>query len=177
MAVSSIVTLPAQPTVGASIWIPLGGDGVYAPIGYFDVLNQVVGDASGGNATLQINFDRRYTNLLSFVNVGVQADTAAGDFQIAMEEIDGAALGLAVNGTLPGVAETFVTVNSAYMWYPPPVFYPGAGQVRAVFPNVDATETYQATVQVFAYNRDVRSRMNMTWLHQIVPSTNAPVAS
>ncbi len=176
MAVASTITLPAQPSQGAVTWVPLGGDGVTAPIGYYDVDVQLVGDASGGNAVIAITFDARYTNLCAWANVKVFADTAAGEFSISMTR-SGAFSGLIIVGTLPGVTEGFVTANSTYLWYPPPVFYAGDGRIQAFFLNVDATETYVMTLQVFAYNRDVRNRMNMTWLHQIAPSTNAPVAS
>ncbi len=177
MAVTETVTLPAQPTIGSTIWVPLGGDGVTAPIGYYDVLARIVGDASGGVATVHIIFDNRYTNLLAWSNIGILADTAAGDFALQMEKSNTALTSIQVVGTIPGVAESFIGQNSSYLWFPPPTFYAGDGQVRFFTPNVDATESYQMAIQVFAYNRDVRNRMNMTWLHQIVPSTNAPVAS
>ncbi len=158
------------------MWVPLGGDGVTAPLGYYDVDTRVVGDASGGTAQLAVLFDPRYTNLCAWVNIGILADTAAGDFALQLLPVVGVA-GLTIVGTIPGVAESFTSQNSAYLWYPPPVFYAGEGVTRAFFPNVDATETYSLTTQIFMYDRDVRNRMNMTWLHQLIPSTNAPIAS
>lgn len=158
------------------MWVPLGGDGVTAPLGYFDVDSRVVGDASGGTAQIAIHFDPRYTSLLAWANISVLADTAPGDF--AMQLLPSlTTAGLIIVGTLPGVEEAFTSSNSAYLWYPPPIFHAGNGVCRVFFPNVDATETYSMAVQVFVYNRDVRNRMNMTWLHQLIPSTNAPVAS
>ncbi len=154
----------------------MGGDGVTAPIGYYDVDAQLVGDASGGNAVIAVTFDGRYTSLLAFANVKVFADTAAGEFSLTLSR-SGAFSGLSVVGTFPGVAESFVTANSAYLWSPPPIFFAGDGRLQAHFVNVDATETYILQCQVFAYDRNVRNRMNMTWLQQTMPATNAPVAS
>ncbi len=176
MAVTSEITLPAQPGIGVVTWVPLGGDGVTAPIGYYDVVNQVVGDASGGNATCSVIFDGRYTSLLAWANPKIFADAAAGEFSMDLTR-SSAFNGLNVVGTFPGVAEAFVTANSSYLWYPPPIFFAGDGRVRFNALNVDATETYVLQCQVFAYDRNVRNRMNMTWLHQLIPSTNAPVAS
>lgn len=176
MSVVSTVTLPAQPTVGSTRWVPLGGDGVTAPLGYFDVNSRVVGDAGAGTAQLAVHFDPRYTSLCAWANIAVLADTAAGNFAIQLLP-NLTSSGLIVVGTLPGVAEAFTSTNSAYLWYPPPVFHAGNGVVRVFFPNVDATETYELTTQIFAYDRDVRNRMNMTWLHQLIPSTSAPTAS
>ncbi len=149
MAVTELVVLPAQPTIGATIFVPLGGDGVTAPLGYFDCLARIVGDASGGNSLVQINFDSRYTSLLAYAQVGILADTAAGDFAITTERSDTALTGIQVVGTFPGVAESFIGQNSSYVWYPPPVFHACDGQVRFFCPNVDATEAYQMTAPVF----------------------------
>ncbi len=177
MSVTEAVVLPAQPTIGATIWVPLGGDGVTAPIGYYDVLARIVGDAGGGVAQVSIGFDSRYTSLLAYANVGVLADTAATEFVIQTERSSTALTGIQVNGTMPFTLEASFGQNSSYLWFPPPIFYAGDGQVRFFTPNVDATESYHMTAQVFVYNRDVRNRMNMTWLHQITPSTNAPTAT
>lgn len=176
MAVTSSVILPAQPDAGVVSWVPLGGDGVTAPLGYYEVDLQLVGDASGGNATINITFDGRYTNLLSWANLKIFDDTAAGEFSVDLTR-SAAFNGLHQVGTYPGITEAVVTVNSAWLWYPPPLFFAGDGRLRVIQVNVDATETYVVQAQVFAYDRDVRNRFNMTWLHQITPSTNAVTAS
>lgn len=177
MSLLSTTQLPAQPTVGTTVWVPLGGDGVTAPLGYYDVQSRLVGDAGGGSASIQVIFDTRYTNLMSFANIGVQADTAATEFSLDFQKSSAALTSIQINGTMPFTLEASFTQNSSYMWYPPPVFFAGDGQVLFRTVNEDATETYSLTLQVFAYNRDVRNRMNMTWLHQISPSVNAPTAT
>lgn len=176
MSVSEVFQIPNQPTIGSVAWVPLGGDGVTAPIGYYEVDAQIVGDVSGGNASVSCAFDPRYTNLLAWVNIKIDDDTAAGEFHMDLVRSAGVT-GINVVGTFPGVTEGFAALNSCYLWYPPPLFFAGDGRVRFNAVNVDATETYVMDLQVFAYDRDVRNRMNMTWLHQLIPSTNAPVAS
>ncbi len=141
MSVSSEITLPAQPGVGRVDWVPLGGDGVTAPQGYYDIDVQLVGDASGGTASIVVNFDIRYTSLISFVNAKIEADTAAGEFSLDLERSAGISGGVHVVGTFPGITEGVVLVNSAYLWYPPPIFYAGDGRARFFCVNVDATST------------------------------------
>ncbi len=176
MSVSSVFELPAQPTTGSAVWVPLGGDGVTAPLGYYDVVTTIVGDVSGGTAQLRVDFDPRYTNLCAWANVKIIADTAAGDFAIHLNP-NATTAGLTIVGTMPGVAEAVFSTNSAYLWFPPPLFHAGEGTLIAFWANVDATETYSLSAQIFVYDRDVRNRMNMTWLHQLIPSTTAPTSS
>jgi len=176
VSVTDSFTLPGQPTVGFAAWVPLGGDGITAPLGYYDVNARLVGDAGGGVAQIAMSFDPRYTNLLSFLNLQVFADTAATEFAVDLIRNSSFA-GINLAGTLPFVTEGLVTTNSAWIWYPPQQFYAGEGRVRYTTDNVDATETYAFTAQVYAYNRDVRRYMNMTWLSSIIPSTNSPAAT
>ncbi len=178
MAIASTVLLPDQPAAGGGTkFTPFGGDGTQAPLGCYDVDMHLVGDASGGNAVLTIGFDPRFTSMLVYVLAHVIADTAAGEYQLQLFDNDTALPNIRVIGTLPGVAETFVSVNSAYLWSPPPIFMAGAGRIGASFPNVDVTETYGIAASIFVFNRDVRQISPMQFLNMSRVGINAPVSS
>lgn len=178
MAVSSTVTLPQQAAVGqGTLYTPFGGDGKSAPLGIYDVDIRVVGDAGGGNAGVTIAFDPRYTSVIAYVLAYVIADTAAGDFQLAIEDSVQALPNTRIVGTLPGVAEAFQAQNSIYMWYPPPIWLDGNGTVSASYVNVDATETYGMSVQMYVFDRNVRQIEAAQFLNMVRIGNNAPVAS
>jgi len=178
VAVAETVLLPAQPTLGqGSLFTPFGGDGRSSPLGIYDVDARIVGDASGGNAVITIGFDPRYTSLVGWAQPGVIADTAAGEFVIQVQNsVTGLPNARAI-GTLPGVAEAFTAINSAYLWFPPPLYLPGDGRLIATFANVDATETYDLACQIYVFDRDVRQLTAMQWLNLTRVGVNAPTAS
>lgn len=83
MAVTTTLTLPGQPDGGLAEYVPLGGDGHTAPLAAWMVWGMTdTGDASGGNATLAIVMDPRYTALVSYVALSIRQGTAAdADFR------------------------------------------------------------------------------------------------
>ncbi len=177
MAVSATVVLPAQPATGLTTFIPLAGDGLFSPLGYYLVENNVVGDASGGVATVQIGGDPRYTNLFSFVNAKVSSAAAATDFLISMSfnaagPIDNQ---IQVVGTMPFVGA--VGLESCYLWYPPPILWTTAGFLQMACINVDVTETYQLFTQVYCFAKDVTNVMPLSLLMQSLVTASAPTAS
>ncbi len=177
MAVAIAVSLPSQPSQGAAEYVPLGGDGKAAPMGCYFVRAEVDGDASGGNATLTINLDPRYTNLVAFVNLKIGVDATAGDFFLGT--FTGTGLDAAapeIVGTIPQVATSVNTNNSSFLWYPPPVFYQQEGQVFAAVPNVGVLETYKLLVEVLIFDADVRRITALPFLMMNVPGVSAPAA-
>lgn len=69
MAVSEEITLPSQPALGENVYTPLGGDGWSAPHSVWEVAMSLAGDGSGGNNTLQVNFDPRWQAIVSYVRI------------------------------------------------------------------------------------------------------------
>ncbi len=176
MSVITTVTLPAQPTIGQSVYTPLGGNGYSAPHGCYMVESSVVGDASGGTGTVQIQGDARYVNLFAFINAKIAADAAAGDFQLSLEQTSGSAEpNVHVVGTIPQVATTF-SLNAAFLWYPPPIYFKGQGIATAAFPNVGVGETYRMAVQVYLFRIDVLQATPLPILQWNVPGVSAPAA-
>ncbi len=166
--------LPAQPTQGSTNYIPLGGDGRSAPLGCYFVNIEVDGDASGGNADLTIRGDVRYTNLVAYMNLKVQADAAAGDFMMRITDPNPPRPQIV--GTIPQVATGVATDNATFLWFPPPIYFQGGGSMSAVLPNVGVNETYKLEIEVLVFDIDVRRLSPLPLLMLNVPGVSAPAA-
>jgi len=178
VSVSSTVSLPAQPAQGEQSYIPLGGDGKFAPLGCYFCRLEVDGDAGGGTASLTINCDVRYTNLIAYSNLLIEADAAAGDFALRIEQTGQIATPdrVTIVGTIPNVATGVNSDNSSFLWYPPPLFYQGAGVAISKCLNVGVNETYKLAIEVFVFDINVKRLAPMTWLMQNVPGVSAPAS-
>lgn len=178
MSVIVAMTLPGQPILGSSVYLALGGDGRVAPMGCYFVRLEVAGDASGGNAIVTINLDERYTNLVAYANALIAVDAAAGDFSILVQEA-GAAPGPGaphIVGTIPQIATGVTTDNASFLWYPPPVYFQGGGQVTVSYPNVGVGETYKLQIEVYVFDINVRRITPLPVLQMNVPGVSAPAA-
>ncbi len=177
MSVNAAVTLPAQPTQGTSVYEALGGDGRQAPHGCYFCTLEVAGDATGGVASMTITFDVRYTNLVAYMNLGIEADAGAGDFMLRLQ---GAANAFPprpqIVGTIPQVASTLTADNAEFLWYPPPVFFQQQGIATASVPNVGVNETYKLQIEILVFDPDVRRLAPLPWLMLNVPGVSAPAA-
>ncbi len=178
MSVSISGTLGAgQPDESQIVWVPLGGDGKVAPLGCYVARVEVVGDAGGGTATCSISGDTRYTNVAAWLTFEVEADAAATDFRMRMlNDAQGSQPIVNIVGTAPHVATTVATVNTAFLWFPPPMLYPDGGFFEAVTLNVSASETYRLTGEFFMFDRDIRQITPLPFLMQNFPGVSAPAA-
>ncbi len=180
MAVSETVTLPAQPTAGGfAIFSPMGGNGQQAPLGCYFVKAEILGDASGGLASVVVNLDSRYTNLVAYVNAVVEDDAAAGDFVITLGATgSGDSNRATVVGTIPE-ADVAVEDHSAFLWFPPPLYFggsTGAGSVGMHMTNVGALETYKFFLQVYCFDVNVQRLTPLPFLQMNVPGVSAPAS-
>ncbi len=169
MAVSADVALPAQPATGSQSIVPYGGDGAYAPLAEYLVDTRVAHDASGGNATLTITMDRRYTNALTFCVAIVSGAAAASEYllQLARSATSNEAA-ISIVGTMPFVAASFATSSTQFLWYPPPMFYQTEGQLSMIVPNVDG-DTSILRAQIYCFNDRVRQTTPLPYLLQNFP--------
>ncbi len=173
MSVSASLTLPAQPAVGVSRFTPLGGDGTSAPLGCYLTTLSVVGDASAGTATVILALDARFTNLIAFIDATVASAAAAPDFHLAIN--DGVQNpSVIVTGTMPHTA--IETTNASFLWYPPPLYWIQNGRCTGTYVNVDATETYSITLQVYVFHPEVTRITPLPFLQWNVPGVSAPAA-
>ncbi len=178
MSVNGVVTLPGQPDQGATVYMALGGDGTTAPLGCYFTTLEIEGDVSGGNAALTVTFDVRYTNLVAYMNLGIAADAAAGDFMMRLQNdaLNTFPPRPQIVGTIPQVGTGVTTDNAEFLWYPPPVFFQQAGIATASLPNVGVLETYKLQMEILVFHPDVRRITPLPWLMQNVPGVSAPAA-
>lgn len=178
MSVSVSGTLGGgQPAASQIVWVPLGGDGKAAPLGCYVFRVEVVGDAGGGTATCGVFGDERYTNIAAWLNFEVEVAAAAPDFQIRMLNDSVASQPqVIIVGTAPHVATTVATVNSNFLWYPPPMLYPQGGFWESRSLNVGAGETYRLSGEVFIFDADIRQIAPLPVLLMNFPGVSAPAA-
>ncbi len=177
MAVSETVVIPAQPTTGVIEFLPLGGNGQIAPLGCYMIDVQLAGDASGGLAAISVSLDPRYTNLVAFYSATVDSAATAPDYFMDIRA-DAAASGFsgpAIVGTMPHTA-IVSTPSASFLWYPPPIYYPGGGHISLAMLNVDATEVYAIVAEVYCFDIDIRKITPMGILQMNVPGVSAPAS-
>jgi len=154
MAVTTTVTMPDQPATGQVRYIPLGGDGYVAPHSAYSCFISHAMDASGGNSSINLQFDQRFTQMISYMRsevVGVAADTAVRQFI----RIDGDEI---ISDTTFGTYWVGTALSSR-LWKPPGVIGTSTPSMTAYMTsqmvNVDG-DTHNFTCRV--YNFDKRAR-------------------
>lgn len=162
MSVSDSVQLPEQPTLGATEITPLGGDGWSDPHSRTFCNIQLASASGGGTNILIIRLDPRYTQIVAFATVGVNAGVA--DPITGRVELDCSPFEAWVQGLSMPLRDTGTTgTEHTAIWTPPSVLCsadPSSDstsqpRVRMIIPNVD-TET--ASLSIMCYNFDKRAR-------------------
>jgi len=148
------MNLPDQPTTGTTHILPLGGDGVQAPISLQVVQMDVASDASGGSSNLSIASDPRYTSLIAWLTVTFTSSAAATVGRVTIQ-----------NSSAWQWSETRLNVNFATQaraiatFEPPPILLTNdsvfTGQLLSAWDNVD-TETQELRVSILNFDRNLR---------------------
>lgn len=158
MSVSSAVTLPAQPTSGVVRYVPMGGDGFYSPQAAYHVSNHAVtGDASGGNATLQVVMDDRHCSLLSYLTISIIQGTSA-DADVRLSLASGQTPLQAFQGPVVAISATVIGQTITKTWNPPAYLIPGGpnvGTIECRALNVDG-DVYRIGALIYLF--DIRAR-------------------
>ncbi len=154
MAVDDSFAMPEQPASGQCRYIPLGGDGFTAPHSAYSIVVNLAGAAGGGNSTITVYGDERFTQMVSYMRnetVGVSADTDQRMFVLidALEVIQ-------INE--PAI-HSAVTSSASILWKPPGIIFSSRNKTDSrllgQFLNVDGdTHNFNARV----YNFDKRAR-------------------
>ncbi len=123
VSVSVSFSLP-ESNVAPSVveYIPLHGDGYSAPHSAFYGNAQVVGDASGGTATMLVGKDERFSHLIQFLSPEVLAATAE-PFEIRIGRSD--KISYFVVGVMP-VSTVLGSALSTTLYTPPPMIDPNS---------------------------------------------------
>lgn len=163
MTVAAEFILPAQPPQGSFEVKPLGGDGRIYPILQYSGRCDVVGDASGGVARVNIGFDTSYTAMVASLMGRVVAGTGLGTIDVVLdvlEQGDDQIASHQVCTEITGIG----TVTHLCLWKPPAKFVapridantgtPSSFQGRIVNPG--AGVTFQLFFDVLMWRPEAR---------------------
>lgn len=147
MAVTSTITLPAQPGAGSSRLVVLAGDGRISPKSMYEVQVQLAGDVSGGLSTITVNFDPRYECWIKRMELSVLAAAANETYQMTQR-----VAGSGFNSTISG--QTFRNAVSGFTpgaaWWDPPFLLP-IDQATCIIANTDG-DTHVLTLWIANFN-------------------------
>ncbi len=171
MTIAETLVLPAQPALGSTEFIPLGGNGYTAPQSAFLVDMQVLGDASGGNISTRIDRDPRFEHLISLMQVESNNTAAVGYLFNLTRSVIGTVGTLHQVGTtiLDGITD--ITLSSA-LWTPPPMIEPFLWQMFTE--NVD-TFTVKFKCLVYNFQIDASQKIPLSTLLASVPRASSVV--
>lgn len=162
MAVTSSVTIPAQPTAGLLDYIPLGGDGFTAPFAAWSLIgHSVTGDATAGAASLGCVMDMRFTSLVAFVSIDISQASAA-DADLRIQLVGSGVTTQAQNLVSPSISATVASNTIGHLWCPTPMILPGGVKDASDLPRISArllnvdTDVYSMSALIYLFNIRVR---------------------
>jgi len=175
VSVADFVQLPGQPTSGGVRTVPLGGNGWTAPHSTTLININQASDASGGSNLLSIEFDPRYTTLVSFINIGVGAAAAAAGSKIQIaddQDHNVVRYGTYEYGAITGLS------NGGVTWSPPALLC-SSSQMQIAgtlgFPRIDSWldntdgETHYLRARVYNFDKLARERTPLPILLASLP--------
>lgn len=146
MAVSDIFTLPAQPGTGTSSYVPLAGNGFSSPHSMWIIDAQLTMDASGGDASVRVSFDPRFSCIAQVLSIeSTDTTQRAGEFNITVQ--DSAAF-----FSVAKLLEVGVAADHLALWSPPPIVRADRFIVRT--PNID---TFELRARMILLNYDINA--------------------
>jgi len=158
ISISETLVLPAQPAIGATTYIPLGGDGYSAPFAAYSVQGfEMDGDVSSGVVSQIITTDERFCSLVSYVAGSInQATPANADFRQTISSPR--QVPLMNNAGVVTALDAAFTAECNVMWNPPAVILPGAtdiGTIVNIWENV-LDDTFRMHCLIYLFNIRVR---------------------
>lgn len=163
MAVSSTVKVPAQPSVGGTVFTAMAGDGYTSPLSMFEVNVQLTMAAGGGLATVTIDMDDRFDGLVVHTELTLFGSTVAQQYSIGLRQrgsvVTYRAFGLTNVGDL-------ALEDQEASWDPPPLF--DTEQCIAQMDNTDG-DTMHFTIWVYNFRRGVLKTVPMHLLLRSIP--------
>ncbi len=169
MSVTETITLPAQPTVGNTTFLPLGGNGFTSPHSMYTVAMAIDGDASGGIIQAKVNLDPRYAALISVMQGQSDSAVQADDYRFAIEA-KGGVFFLSNVGTMKYSAwEAYNRIT----WNPSGLMDPDSASFQCV--NVDATETYSFSFIVYNFDINAPQQIALPQLFSVLPRASSAI--
>lgn len=124
MAVAVETTLPNQPAIGINTYSPLGGDGWTAPHSVSEFSMSSAGDASGGNNQITLEFDPRFTSIVSYVRLS--NSSASGLLEMVLTMFPVGRSQPQVQAFANAVPVLSLTSINLLTWCPPPLAHMGS---------------------------------------------------
>jgi len=167
MAVSATFRLPYGPnswdiSAGYTRVTPLGGNGYDNPHQELNFRLSLTGDATGGNSTLQLDFDNRYATVVDILICGVSADPGAAvdHYASITKHIAGASGSFVIN--TDDIPYNNALTGSYKQWLPPlEVYTPDAISqdfINSVMPNVNG-QIHQVIGKLLYWNRQALEKV------------------
>lgn len=158
MSVTVIANLPETgATTGVStLYEPLGGDGMTAPLSATFIQTTVTGDASGGNAILTVNIDPRWAQILDYATLKVE--NLALDQSVSWQVHNGNTAQLA-NETQNLIAPVSAQFQAPItIWYPPLMTLvqsnPDSVPSMSAFVNNNVSDVYTCQWKLLNFDRE-----------------------
>lgn len=165
MSVSETILLPAQPTTGITQIVPLGGDGMTAPMSMSYTEADQTGDATGGTTRIIFRLEEAHAHMVAWL--AVQVDSASAD-EVSLINLVWGARGENLADSLVMIYNTGGGGNGAYgVWKPPPLMIEprpvnpalntgGAPYIEAYVANSDG-EVLKCTLLTYQFHPNARS--------------------
>lgn len=171
MAVSVATTLPAQPAIGLNTYVPLGGDGWTAPHSVAEFSISSVGAAGGGNNTITLTFDPRFTSIVSYVRLVNAGASAAIEMLLRMRPpLPRVQPQVEAFANQAGVLSLFT--QNLFTWAPPPL--PHMGILEGVTTNVDG-DTLSMMGYIYQFQVDVLQKVPLNFVLAALPRGDSQV--
>lgn len=146
MTVALAWELPAQPggVSGIQTWVPLGGDGLTAPLAAYSLRAIRLDGATSGPASIACTLDPRFCSMVSYATAAV-GGTLSTDMWIKITvESDSHAV-MVKTQEVPLTDSDLGSHQCQLLFQPPPVVLPGGGDgaiLRAQFEDQTNAEYY-----------------------------------
>ncbi len=168
MAVAIDVTLPAQPGTGINTYEPLGGDGWSAPHSVSEFSMSSAGDASGGNNSITLNFDPRFTSVVSYVRLSNSSASGALEMNLTMFPVGRSQPQVqAFANAVPVIGLT--TIN-LFTWCPPPL--PHMGRLVGLTTNTNG-DTLSMMGYIYQFQINVLQKVPLNIILASLPRSDS----
>lgn len=157
MAVTTEVTLPAQPASGSTLLHPLGGNGFHSPHSVYHGLVNSSGDASGGDHIVRVYLDNRYLSLVATFEALVQGMSADLVADLFIVEETGSSIALRTTAAYLPVGS--LASDAVIHWNPEPFLISAnsanQSEIRLLMANTNGIDL---TIRYHIYNFDKMAR-------------------
>jgi len=134
VTVNTDVQIPDQPTTGAVIYQPLGGNGKTDPHAAYLVRIESTGDASGGFHSIRMRFDPKFAVMVSYVKFAAELASGVADVRIRYTGDQSSGIGgqqVFAACTTSGIGMGAGNQTAGCLWCPAPqIVSAGAGDVQ-----------------------------------------------